>query len=89
MAQVSIEQLKQMARELLPNAFSAGADIGQEQDLIELGFDSLAMLQLFSAIEQRFEIDIFGMVNSADDYRTLQGLHLLCLSAQQSVMLTN
>ncbi len=84
MTQVSLELLKQMARELLPNAFVNGQEIDAEQDLIALGFDSLAMLQLFGAIEQRFDIDIFGMVNSAEDYRTLQGLQQLCLSAQHA-----
>ncbi|NRR33510.1 acyl carrier protein [Oxalobacteraceae bacterium] len=83
MTQVSLDQLKEMARELLPNAL-AGLDDFEERDLIELGFDSLAMMQLFGAIEQRFDLDIFGMVTVAEDYRTLLGLHRLCAAAAEA-----
>ncbi len=89
MTLVSLEQIKQMAQQTLPNAFANGVEIDAQQDLIALGFDSLAMLQLFGAIEQRFDIDIFAMVNSADDYRTLHGLQQLCINAQQAAALPN
>jgi hypothetical protein len=85
MAPISLANLVEMAREISPNLFN-GLDSFDDRDLVELGFDSMAMLRLFGAIEQRFDIDIFGMVGETGDYRTLRGLHGLCTRAAEAAL---
>jgi acyl carrier protein len=74
MRELSLEEIVQLTADLFPSSAPAGR-AWADANLLELGFDSLAFVRLFAAIEERLDIDVFSRLRDARDYSTLRRLH--------------
>lgn len=78
MTTISLVALKELAQELFGDSLS-GKDNVETLDLkTELNLDSFALLQFFSAIEDKFDIDLFSQPAEPGEGITLLTLLKVC-----------
>lgn len=84
MTPVSLDALKDLAHEIFPAALEGKPGYESLDLKSELGLDSFSMLQFFSAIEDKFDIDLFSRPAEPDARITLHTLLDVCKATQIS-----